>query len=140
MLIQSMIQMIISTLFAAMSFYSQLFWVSLFMQDLEGLKSFDVAVRLLPQALMGLLCSPLVGLIMHRVPGTVLLTVAASLLVISNVLLIFLRQGSNYLAWIFPSIMLSTIGMDWTMNVGSVCIIGLSLSFISLILLLFMAA
>ncbi|KAI1762879.1 MFS general substrate transporter [Hypoxylon sp. FL1150] len=115
---------IISTLSAAMSFYSQLFWVSLFMQDLEGLKSFDVAVRLLPQALMGLLFSPLVGLIMHRVPGTVLLTVAAFLLVLSNVLLIFLRQGSNYLAWIFPSVMLSTIGMDWTMNVGSLYILS----------------
>ncbi|KAI4862061.1 MFS general substrate transporter [Hypoxylon rubiginosum] len=115
---------IISTLCAAMSFYSQLFWVSLFMQDLEGLKPFDVAVRLLPQALMGLLFSPLVGLIMHKVPGTVLLTVAASLLVISNVLLIFLRQGSNYLVWIFPSVMLSTIGMDWTMNVGSLYILS----------------
>ncbi|KAI0179246.1 MFS general substrate transporter [Hypoxylon sp. FL1284] len=115
---------IISTLSAAMSFYSQLFWVSLFMQDIEGLKPFDVAVRLLPQALMGLLFSPLVGLIMHKVPGTVLLTAAASLLVLSNVLLIFLRHGSNYLAWIFPSIMLSTLGMDWTMNVGSLYILS----------------
>ncbi|KAI1104771.1 MFS general substrate transporter [Jackrogersella minutella] len=115
---------IISTLGAAMSFYSQLFWVSLFMQDLEGLKPFDIAVRLLPQALVGLLLSPLVGLIMHRVPGTVILGVAALALVISNVLLVFLRQGSNYLLWIFPSVMLSTIGMDWTMNVGSLYILA----------------
>lgn len=90
------------------------------MQDLGGLKPFDVAIRMLPQALMGLVFSPLVGLIMHRVPGTVLLAMAATSLVASNVLLIFLRQGSNYLIWIFPSLMLSTIGMDWTMNVGSV--------------------
>ncbi|KAI1462586.1 MFS general substrate transporter [Annulohypoxylon moriforme] len=115
---------IISTLGSAMSFYSQLFWVSLFMQDLEGLKPFDVAVRLLPQALVGLLLSPLVGLIMHKVPGTVLLGVAAGALVASNVLLVFLHQGSNYLIWIFPSVMLSTIGMDWTMNVGSLYILS----------------
>ncbi|KAI1380718.1 MFS general substrate transporter [Hypoxylon crocopeplum] len=115
---------IICTLCASMSFYSQLFWVSLFMQDLEGLKPFDVAVRLLPQALMGLMFSPLVGLIMHKVPGTVLLAVAATALVVSNVLLVFLRQGSNYLVWIFPSVMLSTIGMDWTMNVGSLYILS----------------
>ncbi|KAI0885510.1 MFS general substrate transporter [Annulohypoxylon maeteangense] len=115
---------IISTLGAAMSFYSQLFWVSLFMQDLEGLKPFDVAVRLLPQALVGLLLSPLVGLIMHKVPGTVLLGVAAGALVASNVLLVFLHQGSNYLIWIFPSVVLSTIGMDWTMNVGSLYILS----------------
>lgn len=103
-----------------MSFYSQLFWVSLFMQDLEGLLPFEVAVRLLPQALVGLLLSPLVGLIMHKIPGTVLLGVAAGALVASNVLLVFLHEGSNYLSWIFPSVMLSTVGMDWTMNVGSV--------------------
>ncbi|KAI1211661.1 MFS general substrate transporter [Annulohypoxylon truncatum] len=115
---------IVSTLGSAMSFYSQLFWVSLFMQDLEGLKPFDVAVRLLPQALVGLLLSPLVGLIMHKVPGTVLLGVAAGALVTSNVLLVFLHQGSNYLIWIFPSVMLSTIGMDWTMNVGSLYILS----------------
>lgn len=93
------------------------------MQDLEGLRPFDAAVRLLPQALMGLLFSPLVGLIMHKVPGTLLLTLAATALVASNVLLIFLRRGDNYLIWIFPSVMLSTIGMDWTMNVGSVSIL-----------------
>ncbi|KAI1657352.1 MFS general substrate transporter [Daldinia decipiens] len=115
---------IICTLAAAMSFYSQLFWVSLFMQDLGGLKPFEVAVRLVPQALVGLVLSPLVGLIMHRVPGTVLLAVAATSLVISNVLLIFLRQGSNYLTWIFPSVVLSTVGMDWIMNVGSLYILS----------------
>ncbi|KAI2469474.1 MFS general substrate transporter [Annulohypoxylon bovei var. microspora] len=115
---------IISTLGAAMSYYSQLFWVSLFMQELEGLKPFDVAVRLLPQALVGLFLSPLVGLIMHKVPGTVLLGMAAGALVTSNVLLVFLHQGSNYLIWIFPSVMLSTIGMDWTMNVGSLYILS----------------
>ncbi|KAI0143863.1 MFS general substrate transporter [Hypoxylon sp. NC0597] len=115
---------IMCTLGAAMSFYSQLFWVSLFMLDLEGLQPFDVAVRLLPQALMGLMFSPLVGLIMHRVPGTVLLAVAAVALIVSNVLLVFLRQGNNYLIWIFPSVMLSTIGMDWTMNVGSLYILS----------------
>lgn len=103
-----------------MAFYSQLFWVSMFMQQLENLNSFEVAVRLLPQALVGLLLSPLVGLFMHAIPGTGLLAFAASSLVLSNIFLIFLRPDSHYLLWIFPSLMLSTIGMDWVMNVGSV--------------------
>ncbi|KAI0024325.1 major facilitator superfamily domain-containing protein [Xylariomycetidae sp. FL0641] len=115
---------IVCTLSASMAFYSQLFWVSIFMQQLEGLKPFDVAVRLLPQALVGLMLSPLVGLIMHRISGTLILAAAASALVISNVLLVFLQPGSNYLTWIFPSLMLSTIGMDWTMNVGSLHILS----------------
>lgn len=92
----------------------------MFLQKVQHLEPFDVAVRLLPQALMGLCFSPLVGLIMHRVSGTVLLTVAACFSVCSNILLIFLSQDSNYFALIFPSLMLSTVGMDWTMNVGTV--------------------
>lgn len=103
-----------------MAFYSQLFWVSMFMQQVENLNSFEVAVRLLPQALVGLLLSPLVGLFMHTVPGTALLAFAASALVLSNIFLIFLHHDGHYLFWIFPSIMLSTVGMDWVMNVGSV--------------------
>ncbi|KAI0472853.1 major facilitator superfamily domain-containing protein [Xylariaceae sp. FL0804] len=115
---------VVCTLIASMTFYSQLFWVSMFMQELEHLDPFDVSIRLLPQALVGLLFSPLVGLVMHRVSGTILLAIAAGALVLSNVLLIFLRQESNYLVWIFPSIMLSTVGMDWTVNVGSLYILS----------------
>ncbi len=103
-----------------MAFYSQLFWITMFMQDLQRLTPFAVAVRLLPQALVGLVVSPLVGLIMHRVPGTALLAIGGSALVISNVLLVFVNHTSHYFVWVFPSLVLSTVGMDWIINVGSV--------------------
>ncbi|KAI3326275.1 MFS general substrate transporter [Xylariaceae sp. AK1471] len=115
---------VICTLGASMAFYSQLFWVSMFLQQVESLNSFEVAVRLLPQALVGLLLSPLVGLFMHIIPGTALLAFATSALVLSNIFLIFLRHDSHYLLWIFPSLMLSTVGMDWVMNVGSLHILS----------------
>ncbi|KAI1826523.1 major facilitator superfamily domain-containing protein [Xylaria intraflava] len=115
---------VICTLGASMAFYSQLFWVSMFMQQLENLNSLEVAARLLPQALVGLVLSPLVGLFMHTVPGTGLLVFAASALVLSNIFLIFLRHDGHYLLWIFPSLMLSTVGMDWIMNVGSLHILS----------------
>jgi hypothetical protein len=92
----------------------------MFLQKVENIGSFDIAIRLLPQALVGLFLSPLVGLFMHRVPGTILLIVAAFCSVASNVLLIFLRHGTNYFILMFPSLILSTVGMDWTLNVGSV--------------------
>ncbi|KAH8671146.1 major facilitator superfamily domain-containing protein [Xylariales sp. PMI_506] len=38
--------------------------------------------------------------------------------VTSNILLIFLQQESDYLALVLPALFLSTVGMDWTMNVG----------------------
>lgn len=92
----------------------------MFLQQLEYLSPLDVAIRLLPQAVVGLLFSPLVGLILHRVPGSTLLMAAASALMLSNLPLIFLRQGSNYFTWIMPALILSTMGMDWIMNIGSV--------------------
>ncbi|KAH8202294.1 hypothetical protein TruAng_003571 [Truncatella angustata] len=109
----------LSALTSAMAYYPTIFWITMFLQKVQNLNPFDVAVRLLPQALMGLCFSPLVGLIMHRISGTILLVAAASCSVCSNVLLVFLRTDSNYVALIFPSLLFSTIGMDWTMNVGS---------------------
>lgn len=104
----------------SVAFYSAVFWISTYLQKVEGFSPFDVAVRLLPQALTGLFFSPLVGLFMNKVSGTAILVAAALFSFASNVLLIFLRPGSSYFLWIFPSLLLSTIGMDWTMNVGSV--------------------
>lgn len=92
----------------------------MFMQQLQDLRPLEVAVRILPQALVGLFISPLVGLFMHRVSGTALLCIRGAALVISNILLIFQRQGSSYFSWVFPSLLLSTVGMDWILNVGSV--------------------
>ncbi|KAI1331821.1 major facilitator superfamily domain-containing protein [Xylariaceae sp. FL0255] len=120
----SVILVIICTLGASMAFYSQLFWVSMFLQQVEDLNALQVAVRLLPQALVGLLVSPLVGLFMHTIPGTYIMAFAASSLTLSNVLLTFLSQDNKYMFWIFPSLMLSTVGMDWIMNVGSLHILA----------------
>lgn len=107
-----------------MAFYSQTFWLSLQMQQLGGLSPLEVAVRLLPQAVVGLVISPLVGLVMHRVNGTVLLGVSCAALVISNLLLSMSHTRDSYFAWAFPSLILSTLGMDWTLNVGSLHILA----------------
>lgn len=92
----------------------------MFMQQLQHLEPLDVALRLLPQALVGLLLSPLVGLILHRVPGTTLLLAAVSSLALSNIPLIFLKPDSNYFASVLPSLVMCTLGMDWVLNIGSV--------------------
>ncbi|KAK7754859.1 hypothetical protein SLS62_003173 [Diatrype stigma] len=96
----------------------------MFMQDMQGLTPLAVAARLLPQALVGLVVSPLVGFIMHKVPGTVLLVIAGISLFLSNILLVFVRHDSNYFSWIFPSLMMSTVGMDWIINVGSLYVLS----------------
>jgi MFS family permease len=118
--VDTILQINFSALTSAMAYYSSVFWVSMFLQNVQNYEPFDTSVRLLPQALMGLFFSPLVGLILHQVPGTILLVVAGLFSVLSNVLLIFLTPESNYFSLIFPSLLLATLGMDWTMNIGSV--------------------
>jgi hypothetical protein len=103
-----------------MAYFPTIFWVTMFLQKIQNLEPFDIAVRLLPQALTGFFFSPLVGLIMHRIPGSILMVVAASCSVCSNLLLVFLSKSSNCLTLVLPSLLLGTLGMDWTVNVGSV--------------------
>lgn len=38
----------------------------------------------------------------------------------AGALLLFLHPESNYFAFLFPSMILSTLGMDWVRNVGAV--------------------
>ncbi|ORY64976.1 major facilitator superfamily domain-containing protein, partial [Pseudomassariella vexata] len=114
----------LGTLSCTMASSSSIFWVSMFLQEIENLSPFNVAVRLLPQALVGLFISPLVGLIMHKVPGTVLVGIAGLCSVTGNLLLVFLRQGNSYFTWIFPSILLTAIGMDWTLNTSQLYILS----------------
>ncbi|KAK8089265.1 hypothetical protein PG997_004226 [Apiospora hydei] len=121
---RNLIMINLSTLSCSIAFYSGAFWISTYLQRIEGLSPFDVAVRLLPQALMGLFFSPVIGFFMNKVSGTAILAVAAFSSVASNGLLVFLRPGSNYFIWVFPSLLLSTVGMDWTMNVGSLFILS----------------
>lgn len=103
-----------------MAFYGNLFWVSLVMQSVQGLSALDVAIRLLPQAFVGLCVSPLIAFGLHIFNNTLVMGAAAMLQIGGAILLLFVRRESPYFALIFPSLILSTIGMDWSLNVGTV--------------------
>lgn len=90
------------------------------MQDMQNLSPLEVGVRLLPQAVTGLVLSPIVGCWMHRVNNALILVAAAALQAGASIVVLFLRRNSNYFAFIFPSLILSTLSMDWVRNVGAV--------------------
>lgn len=90
------------------------------MQDMQNLNPFEVGVRLLPQAVTGLVLSPVIGCWMHRVNNALILAAAAVLQAGASILLLFLKSDSNYFAFIFPSLILSTLSIDWVRNVGAV--------------------
>lgn len=113
-------QTLVTTLGISMAFFASLFWVTFFMQDIQQLSALNVGIRLLPQAVTGLVLSPVVGWWMHKVDNMLNLVAAATFQAGAGVLLLCLRPDSHYFTFLFPSLILSTLGMDWVRNVGAV--------------------
>ncbi len=107
-------------MFTAIGTYSAIFWVPLFMQTLQKLTPLEISIKFIPQALVGLCISPTIGLFMHTVNNTLILAAVAFFQVGSCLLLTFMRTTSNYWAFNFPALILSTVSVDWALNVGSV--------------------
>jgi hypothetical protein len=75
---------------------------------------------MVPQAVAGLVVSPIVGLLIDQVKGTYLLACSACFQVCSCVPLLLLRGQSSYWAFVVPSLVLSTAAMDWSCHVTAV--------------------
>lgn len=108
----------------SMAFFASLFWVTFFMQDIQQLSPLHVGIRLLPQAVTGLILSPVVGWWMHKIDNMFILVAAAMFQAGAGVLLLLVRKDSNYFAYMFPSLILSTLSMDWVRNVGAVSLLA----------------
>jgi MFS family permease len=84
-----------------------------YFQNIMGAGPLQVVAWYVPLGVAGLLLSVLEGFILHIVPGRVLL-IASGLGALGSQLLLALipLTDGNYWAWIFPAMILSTIGID----------------------------
>lgn len=78
-----------------MSFITNQFWISLYMQEVQKLAPLHIAVRLLPQAVAGVLWSYVGQALVHRVNGTIL---SRSLIIVAS---IYLRRKVQTVTNIF---------------------------------------
>ncbi|KAL9617246.1 MAG: hypothetical protein Q9160_007927 [Pyrenula sp. 1 TL-2023] len=62
------------------------------------------------------------GFLMHLIPGTLLLTISGAGWIGASLLLALMPAGASYWAFIFPSMILATIGIDITFTVANVFI------------------
>ncbi|KAK0099712.1 hypothetical protein ONS95_013395 [Cadophora gregata] len=86
---------------------------TLYFQNIMSATPLQVVAWYIPLCVAGLLFSVLEGFILHLVPGRVLLVISGLGAVGSQLLLAFIPLGGgNYWAWIFPAMILSTIGID----------------------------
>jgi predicted MFS family arabinose efflux permease len=110
----------IVVILGSMAFISANFWLSFFMQELQGLDPLTVALHLLPQAIAGILWNIIAGQILHVVNNTVIAAVGAACYLVSSLLLSFMRPDSLYWAFIFPALVLNVVGADFQFNVANV--------------------
>ncbi|KAI9876282.1 MAG: hypothetical protein M1830_006881 [Pleopsidium flavum] len=100
------------------------FWLSLYLQRVQHLSALSVALRLLPQAIMGIFVNIVAGLILHKVSNKLLTLVGAVCYTISFLLLALQKDDSSYWALIFPSLLLMVVGADFQFNVANMYVMS----------------
>ena len=119
------VQLIVFNFLAAMGTYSTICWVCMFMQTMQNLSPLEVAIRFIPQALIGLGIGPIMAFAVHAVNNSLILAVSAFLQVSCSVILVFLRSESSYWVFAFPTLLFITLPMDWALTVTSVGLLAL---------------
>ncbi|KAI0489893.1 major facilitator superfamily domain-containing protein [Xylaria cf. heliscus] len=114
---------IIVVVLGNMSFQATGFWVAFFMQQVQRLSTLNVAVRLLPMAIAGLLWNVLAGRILHKVNNTLIMVFGAVSYLAAALLFSFMRADSNYWAFIFPALVLNVAGADLQFNVANMYVL-----------------
>ncbi|KAI8956260.1 major facilitator superfamily domain-containing protein [Xylaria longipes] len=114
---------IIVVVLGNMSFQATGFWVAFFMQQVQRLSTLNVAVRLLPMAVAGLLWNVLAGRILHKVNNTLIMIFGAVSYLAAALLFSFMRADSNYWAFIFPALVLNVAGADLQFNVANMYVL-----------------
>ncbi|KAI4738622.1 putative MFS multidrug transporter [Aureobasidium sp. EXF-12298] len=86
---------------------------TLYFQNIMSATPLQVVAWYTPLGVAGLLLSILEGFILHLLPGKVLLVISGLGAVGSQLLLALIPlSGGNYWAWVFPAMILATIGID----------------------------
>lgn len=99
-----------------------LLYGTLYMQDIMGATPLQVSAWFSPMCVGGILVSILGGYVLHLIPGTMLVIVAGLGWTVPSVLFAVAPIGANYWAYVFPSMVCATIGIDITFNVVNILI------------------
>jgi MFS family permease len=99
-----------------------LLYATFYMERIMGASPLQIAAWYVPMALGGCLISTFGGLVLHLLPGTILIIIAGTSWIVAPLLFAIAPQGANYWAYIFPSMVCATIGIDITFNVANIFI------------------
>jgi MFS family permease len=97
-----------------------LLYATFYVQSIMGASPLQVVAWYTPMALGGCIISTIGGFVLHRIPGTVLVIIAGISWIIAPLLFAIVPVGANYWAYIFPSMICATVGIDITFNVANI--------------------
>jgi MFS family permease len=120
--VPSMKRLVVALLFLYGNVGMLLLYGTLYFQNVMGASPLQVVAWWTPMVLGGVILSTVVGFILHLVPGRVLLIISALGALGCQLLLALVPVGGNYWAWVFPSCILGTIGIDLAYNLTAVFI------------------
>ena len=117
----------LSPLFVALFFLDGvlgifLLYATLYMQDIMGATPLQVAAWYVPMCTGGMIISVTGGYVLHLLPGTILMLIGGLGWVVPSLLFALAPEGANYWAFVFPSMIGATIGIDVTFNVANIFI------------------
>jgi MFS family permease len=99
-----------------------LLYATFYMEDVMAASPLKVVAWYIPMVLGGCLISTFGGFVLHLLPGTILIIIAGTSWIIAPLLFAIAPQGANYWAYIFPSMICATVGIDITFNVANIFI------------------
>jgi hypothetical protein len=92
------------------------------MSDIMGASPLQIVAWCAPMGVGGLILSVGGGMIFHKVPGTILMMISCLGYVGSGLFFAVIPPGGNYWAFVFPSMLCGTIGIDISFNLANVFI------------------
>lgn len=99
-----------------------LLYATFYMEMVMDASPLLVVAYYVPMALGGCIISAVGGFVLHLLPGTILIIISGISWIIAPLLFAIAPQGSLYWAYVFPSMIAATIGIDITFNVANIFI------------------
>ncbi|KAF2812607.1 MFS general substrate transporter [Mytilinidion resinicola] len=116
----STIPFILACLFFYGAFGIFLFYATFYLQTIAATPPLTLLLYFTPLGLVGILISLLAGLIMHRIPLTLLLLFSGLAWILTPLLFAFVTPTASYWPLVFPAMVCAALGLDLTFTISTV--------------------
>jgi len=100
------------------------FFIALYFQEIWNMSALQVAVHVLPMAVMGIIVNVFAGMVLHKISNKLLMYAGTVAYTGAFLLLAFNRQSSSYWAFSFPAFVLMVVGADLEFNVANMYVMS----------------